>query len=419
MQYISTQPTSFSEKDLENIIRQLPKPFIITGDFNSQNVRWGSLNTDNRGKEIEKILESDNLVLLNSMESTRINSINGNLSNIDLSFANASIAIRLDWSVSNHITSSDHFPIVIKIVFRHIDSTPKLERCNLKNPNLQLFSELLEYKVTNINVSEFHNTEELVEEFTETIIAVANLTIEKTKSKTPKPKVPWWNQDIKKGYWPKKWKSGIIIPILKPEKNQFKTDGYRPITLLNTMCKLFEKIINYRLSWYPEKIAFLSPKQNGFRKNRSTMDSFYEINEEIKQTLENKQLMGVINLDIPKAYDITWRHYIIVKLNSIIKILSHASWGADSMSLIKIFNAIIQSKINYGSILYRTAAKSTLKLIDTVNNSGLRLAIGAFRSSPILSIYNIAGIPPSTLRRIELSKTSQDWPGKTETNTVA
>ncbi|KAL4143738.1 hypothetical protein QTP88_006032 [Uroleucon formosanum] len=73
------------------------------------------------------------------------------------------------------------------------------------------------------------------------------------------------------------------------------------------------------------------------------------------------------------------------------------------MSLIKIFNAIIQSKINYGSILYRTAAKSTLKLIDTLNNSGLKLAIGAFRSSLILSIYNIAGIPPPTLRRIELS----------------
>jgi len=55
------------------------------------------------------------------------------------------------------------------------------------------------------------------------------------------------------------------------------------------------------------------------------------------------------------------------------------------------------------SILYRTAAKSTLKLIDTVNNSGLRLAIEAFRSSPTLSIYNLAGKLPSTLRRIKLS----------------
>ncbi|XP_060871440.1 uncharacterized protein LOC132945693 [Metopolophium dirhodum] len=48
------------------------------------------------------------------------------------------------------------------------------------------------------------------------------------------------------------------------------------------------------------------------------MDSLNEINEEIKQTLENKQLMGVINLDIAKAYDTTWRHNIIIKLNSIL-----------------------------------------------------------------------------------------------------
>lgn len=83
------------------------------------------------------------------------------------------------------------------------------------------------------------------------------------------------------------------------------------------MCKLFEKIINYRLSWFLEKTNFFSPKQNGFKKNRCTMDSLYEINEEIKQTFAKKQLMGVINLDIAKAYDTTWRHNIIIKFDSI------------------------------------------------------------------------------------------------------
>ena len=65
----------------------------------------------------------------------------------------------------------------------------------MKNPDWLLFSELLEDKVFNINISEFQNTEKLVDEFTETIISVANITIGKTISKTPKPKVPWWNQD--------------------------------------------------------------------------------------------------------------------------------------------------------------------------------------------------------------------------------
>jgi hypothetical protein len=39
----------------------------------------------------------------------------------------------------------------------------------------------------------------------------------------------------------KEWKKGIIIPILKPGKNKHCTEGYRPITLLNTMSKIMEK----------------------------------------------------------------------------------------------------------------------------------------------------------------------------------
>ncbi|XP_060871441.1 uncharacterized protein LOC132945695 [Metopolophium dirhodum] len=49
-----------------------------------------------------------------------------------------------------------------------------------------------------------------------------------------------WNE----GYWPKNGNQDHNTHS-QTKKNQFKTDGYRPITLLNTMCKLFEKIINY------------------------------------------------------------------------------------------------------------------------------------------------------------------------------
>jgi len=38
------------------------------------------------------------------------------------------------------------------------------------------------------------------------------------------------------------------------------------------------------------------------------MGSLYEINEKIKLTFENRQLVVVINLDKTKAYDTTWRH---------------------------------------------------------------------------------------------------------------
>lgn len=127
-----------------------------------------------------------------------------------------------------------------------------------------------------------------------------------------------YNKILVEETWPTTWKSGIVIPIPKPGKDKFHTEGYRPITLLNTMCKLLEKILNHRLNWLLEKNSFFSPHQNGFRKNRCTIDNLTEIKEEITQTFNKKQIMGIINLDITKAYDSTWRHNILVILNKII-----------------------------------------------------------------------------------------------------
>jgi hypothetical protein len=55
------------------------------------------------------------------------------------------------------------------------------------------------------------------------------------------------------GILPKAWKHSIVIPILKPGNDKFKSNSYRPISLLNTMCKLLEKIIDTRLRWFLEK----------------------------------------------------------------------------------------------------------------------------------------------------------------------
>ncbi|XP_060880676.1 uncharacterized protein LOC132952399 [Metopolophium dirhodum] len=220
---------TFTDKDIENIIKQLPKPFIITGDFNSHNVSWGSLSTDSRGKEIDKILENDDLVLLNNMEPTRINPINGNFSNIDISFANASLAQRLNWSVLHNITSSDHFPITGDLSLKHFEN-----------------------KVSHIDKSESQNTENLVDQLTETIISVANLTIGKTKSKNPKPKLPWWNHDIKNATKEK-------TDDLKKFKKTNKLDDFILLKHLRTKSKFLIKT-SKKSSW--EKFTSSILKEN-------------------------------------------------------------------------------------------------------------------------------------------------------------
>ena len=41
--------------ELNNLIEQLPRPFIIMGDFNSHNEIWRSKKTDKKGKVIESL----------------------------------------------------------------------------------------------------------------------------------------------------------------------------------------------------------------------------------------------------------------------------------------------------------------------------------------------------------------------------
>jgi hypothetical protein len=85
--------------------------------------------------------------------------------------------------------------------------------------------------------------------------------------------------------------------------------------------------------------------------------------------------------------------------NKIIKILSHHIWEADKNSLMLIYKAVILSRIDYGSIIYNLAKPNIKQIINPIHNQAIRLALGAFRISPINSILCIPGKPPLQIRR--------------------
>jgi len=65
MQYIYIPNQQLFDTDqLTNTINQLTQPFIFVGDFNSYNTLWGYEYTNSRGKNIEKLLDIDNIFLL-------------------------------------------------------------------------------------------------------------------------------------------------------------------------------------------------------------------------------------------------------------------------------------------------------------------------------------------------------------------
>ena len=104
-----------SFQDLHNLILQLPKPFIILGDFNAHNSIWGSNKNTTRGKLIESIINTHNLCLLNDNTKTYLHPASGTLTNIDLTICDPSLFLDFDWKVYSYLCGSDHFPIYISI----------------------------------------------------------------------------------------------------------------------------------------------------------------------------------------------------------------------------------------------------------------------------------------------------------------
>ena len=92
-----------------------------------------------------------------------------------------------------------------------------------------------------------------------------------------------------------------------------------------------------------------------------------------------------------------------LKALDIIKVVSNQDWGADKSVLLNLYRSLIRSKLDYGCIVYGSARSSYLKMLNTIHHQGLRLALGAFRTSPIESLYVEAGELPLEQRRIKLS----------------
>ena len=92
-----------------------------------------------------------------------------------------------------------------------------------------------------------------------------------------------------------------------------------------------------------------------------------------------------------------------LKALDILKVLSSSDWGGDRTILLNLYRSLIRSKLDYGSIVYGSARKSYFKSLDTIHHQGLRLALGAFRTFPVESLYAESNEPSLYIRREKLS----------------
>ena len=120
-----------------------------------------------------------------------------------------------------------------------------------------------------------------------------------------------FNASLTTGNIPSQLKLAKVIPIFKAGDPD-NVDNYRPISLLCTFSKIFEKIVAKRLLCYIEKNKILNNFQFGFRKQHSTCHPMLHLLNKISKTLNDKEFGLTIFCDLQKAFD-TCHHQILLR----------------------------------------------------------------------------------------------------------
>lgn len=108
---------------------------------------------------------------------------------------------------------------------------------------------------------------------------------------------------------------------------------------------------------------------------------------------------------------LTWRHHIndlitrCEKDINLLRLLSGTNWGANKKTKLLLYNALIMSKINYGSTAYASANKHLLKRLDTIQAKALKVVIGAYRSTNSMAVLaETAQLPLDITREVNMLK---------------
>jgi len=115
-----------------------------------------------------------------------------------------------------------------------------------------------------------------------------------------------FNLSFIKGEFPESFRYADIVSLPKAGKDHTLPKNYRPISLTNTLARIFESIIHKRLYAYCENSNVLPPSQFAYRHNNSSIDPLILLTQDIKKGFHYSSATEMIQLDITKAFDTVW-----------------------------------------------------------------------------------------------------------------
>ena len=113
--------------------------------------------------------------------------------------------------------------------------------------------------------------------------------------------------------FPTSWKNSKVIPLHKKE-SKLERKNYRPVAILSPLSKILEKIVYEQMYEYLTKNKIFHPNLHGYRKNRSTQTALLAMYDRWVRAASNKQVSGVVLLDLSAAFDLVDPDILVKKL---------------------------------------------------------------------------------------------------------
>ena len=104
------------------------------------------------------------------------------------------------------------------------------------------------------------------------------------------------------GIFPDAFKLSNVIPLFKKGDSSLLVND-RPISLLPTISKVFERVIHDQIYEYFNQFKLLAEQQYGFRKQHSTEYAAVKLVDHVSKEMETGKIPANVYIDLSKAFD--------------------------------------------------------------------------------------------------------------------
>ena len=122
------------------------------------------------------------------------------------------------------------------------------------------------------------------------------------------------NCSIRNSRFPDDAKKAAVCPLDKEEQIRTVERNFRPVSVLNTFSKVYEKVLKQQLTQHLDDT--LSVLIAAYRRAHGTHHVLIRMIEDWRSNLDNDYLVGAVLMDLSKAFDCIPHDLLIAKLHA-------------------------------------------------------------------------------------------------------